>query len=365
MAIEIFFGTNREIKKRNLSEQPTDFGTKINKHKPLLHFGKARVSDNGKKVEEVYTSQDTYPEQLCCSQDIFDEIQDRIYKGIDIIVFFHGFNNTFKDSLMEAAQLKRLYEQENNCEYTTIVFSWPSEGRLLFSYKSDRHDARESRKVFGSGIYKLSRFLMALCRLKLIHKTASDTGDSETPNESDENFACGRLHFMAHSMGNYVLRHVLQELYKITGDKIPKLFDEILLIAADADEDSFKHAHKLKFLPEFARRISVYFNQADIPLAISDLFMDNMNRLGSDGPSQPYNVPANVSLINCKEVVKGFSEHNYHKTEQAVIHDISYVLKGWKSEDIPGRIYSAQTNSYRLIDSRTDDQLEASDLTLS
>lgn len=363
MTIKIFFGTNRNVKKRNQDQQPIDFGGKINGYKPFLNFGKAIVSDNLRKVKEVHTSKNLSPEKLCCSHEIFNEIQDRMYKGIDTILFFHGSNNAFNDSLIEAAKLKLIYEEAGECEYTMIIFSWPSEGNIL-SYKSDRQDARESSEILGSGIYELSRFLMELCWLKLIQK-ASDIGENDNLKEKYERSDCGRLHIMAHSMGAYVLRHALQELRTITGERIPQLFDEILLIAADEDEDSFEQRHKLKFLPEFARRVSVYFNREDVPLMLSDWFMDNMNRLGSDGPPHPYALPDNVTLVNCRYVVDGFFEHHYHKTEPAVIRDISYVLNGWRSEDIPGRDYSEQTNSYDLVDPEKVDQIETSDLTIS
>ena len=351
MATEVFFGTNRNVKKRNQDQEPIDFGIELNNEKPLLHFGKAEISDNGENLEKVHTSKNTSSEELCCSQDIFNEIEDRMCRGIDTIVFFHGFYNSFESSLIGAAELKRLYETEGNREYTMIALSWPSDGELLFAYDDDRRDARESRKVLGAGFYKMSQFLIELCWLKYSQKTISDTGRIKNVKNKSNRTKCGRLHIMAHSMGNYVLRHVLQELCKITGGRIPQLFDEILLIAADEDEDSFEHKNKFKFLPELAKRISVYFNQADIPLIISDLFMGNMDRLGSEGPRKPHKIPTNVSLINCKNVAKGLLRHDYHKTESGVRKDISYVLAGKKSEDIPSRIYFSETNSYHLIDS--------------
>lgn len=351
MATEVFFGTNRNVKKRNQDQSPIDFGIKLNNEKTLLHFGKARISDSSEIVEEIHTSKNLSSEELCCSQDIFSEIEDRMCRGIDTIVFFHGFYNSFESSLIGAAELKRLYEKEGNCEYTMIVFSWPSDGELLFAYDSDRRDARKSRKILGTGFYKMSQFLIELCWLKYSQKAISDTGRNESVKKKNNKMRCGRLHIMAHSMGNYVLRHVLQELCKITGGRIPQVFDEILLIAADEDEDSFEHKNKFKFLPELAKRISVYFNQSDIPLIISDLFMGNMDRLGSEGPRKPHKIPTNVSLINCKNVAKGFLKHDYHKTEPEVRRDISYILAGKKSKDIPGRVYFSETNSYHLIDS--------------
>lgn len=351
MATEVFFGTNRNVKKRNQDQEPIDFGIELNNEKPLLHFGKAKVSDNGENLEEIHTSDSISSEELCCGQDVFNEIENRMCRGIDTIVFFHGFYNSFESSLIGAAELKRLYEAEGNREYTMIVLSWPSDGELLFAYDDDRRDARESRKVLGAGFYKMSQFLIELCWLKYSQKTISDTGKIKNVKNKNDKTKCGRLHIMAHSMGNYVLRHVLQELCKITGDRIPQLFDEILLIAADEDEDSFEHKNKFKFLPELAKRVSVYFNQADIPLIISDLFMGNMDRLGVEGPRKPHKIPTNVSLINCKNVARGLLKHDYHETEPEVRRDISYVLTGKKSKDIPGRIYFSETNSYHLIDS--------------
>ena len=360
MATEVFFVTNRKVEKRNQSQQPIDFGTELNNERPLLHFGKARV--NGNDLEEVNTPKDIISEELCCSQDIFDEIQDRMFKGIDTIIFFHGFNNTFESAIIGAAELKSLYEQEGNRKYTMIVFSWPSEGRLLFSYDSDRRDARRSRKIFGSGLYKMGRFLAELCQLKNNKKIISDTVKNENLKKQNNKTNCGRLHIMAHSMGNYVLRHTLQEFHKIKREKVFQLFDEILLIAADEDEDSFEDKHKLKLLPELTKRVSVYFNQEDFPLKMSDWLMGNMDRLGSEGPSQPHNIPTNVFLINCKNVVSGFLdlEHDYYKTEPAVRRDISYILTGWRSKDIPGRVYYSKTNSYYLIKQKMQTDILAS-----
>jgi len=360
MAIEVFFGTNRNVKTLNTDQEPVDFGIKLNEEKPLLHFGKARISNNGRNIEEVNTSKAIASEDLCCSQDIFSEIENRMCRGIDTIVFFHGFCNTFESSLIGAAELKHLYETEGNCEYTMIVLSWPSDGELFFAYDNDRRDARESGRVLGAGLYKMSQFLIELCWLKYSQKTISDTGRNIKLKKKDNYMRSGRLHIMAHSMGNYALRHVLQEIYKITEGSIPQLFDEILLIAADEDEDSFEHKHKFQFLPELARRISVYFNQEDIPLIISDLFMGNMDRLGSKGPHQRSDIPANLSLINCENVARGLLEHDYHKTEPEVRKDISYVLAGRKSKDIPGRVYFPDTNSYHLITSEQAGQPDIS-----
>ena len=343
MGIEVFFGTNRRIKKLRTDQRPVDFGKKLNDIKPLLHFGKAQISDDGKEVVKVRISQGDPSDSLCCGQDIFNEIQDRMSRGIDTILFFHGFRNTFQDSLLGAAQIKSLYEQESNRTYTIMVLSWPSHGSF-FSYGRDQDAADRSSEVLGEGIYQLSQFFMELCLRRWGQEAVSNRKGRKSTKKP---IRCGRLHIMAYSLGSYVLRHILQELRNITQDHIFQWFNEILLIAADEDWDTLEQEDKLKFLPQLARRVSIYFNQEDIPLMISH-FIGNDERLGSGGARHPSKLPSNVSLVNCGDVVKGFLEHDYHITEPAVYRDIAYVLAGWGSGDISGRSYSPETNSYRL-----------------
>ena len=69
-----------------------------------------------------------------------------------------------------------------------------------------------------------------------------------------------RLHLFAHSMGNYVLRHALQEIIRQTGGCPSKVFENIFLVAADEDDDAFEYQHNLKLLPKLGKLVHVYFN---------------------------------------------------------------------------------------------------------
>jgi hypothetical protein len=77
-----------------------------------------------------------------------------------------------------------------------------------------------------------------------------------------------RLHLTAHSMGNYVLRHALQELKRQVGNQLPRLFDQVLMMAADEDDDAFDSRLQIVVSvphhPVF--RTSVYFNRNDLAL---------------------------------------------------------------------------------------------------
>ena len=145
--------------------------------------------------------------------------------------------------------LKRTYETAET-PYTFFVFSWPSDGSLMpyIAYANDRADARTSGAALGRGLLKLGEFVRRVSD-ELGPRVRSDLGrDAETARRREE-LCAGRLHLMAHSMGAYALRHAVQGMRREIGDDLPRLFDEILLIAADEDADAFEHDHKLALLP--------------------------------------------------------------------------------------------------------------------
>ena len=270
--------------------------------------------------------------------------------GTDTVLSTHGFNYSFREALIDAARLKRTYET-SECPYTFFVFSWPSDGSLMpyIAYANDRADARTSGIALGRGLLKLGTYVQRVSD-ELGPRVRSDLGrDPETARQRQE-LCRGRLHLMAHSMGAYALRHAVQGMRKEIDDDLPRLFDEILLFAPDEDADAFEHDHKLALLPRLARRVTVYHNREDIPLAISDLTKGNPDRLGADGPTHPHNLPAKVSVVDCTDVATtGFQEHRYHKEEKPVIHDIQAVLCVQKSDNIGNRQFVPETNSYSII----------------
>jgi len=201
------------------------------------------------------------------------------------------------------------------------LFSWPSDGALLFSdpraanaiaYKNDRQDAAPEAAAFARGFLKVADFI------------------NQTEVRCQQ-----RLHLTAHSMGNYVLRHALQELRRQVGNQLPRLFDQVLMMAADEDDDAFDLDN-------------------DLALWASDKLKGNTARLGTDGPIQPRQLPRNVYPIDCTRVVSSFtdpSEHGYYLNVPRVVRDMRLVLGNQiPPDEIPGRKYVAETNRYRLLE---------------
>jgi len=322
----LYFATNR---KPNRANKPTDFGAGFSSTDlGDLRFGRANV--NAGKLDE--TSIQVLPDNpRQGSQALFTELRQTMKADrADSLVFIHGFNVSFRDAMESAGLLSDVYARVSGSQYrpNVFVFSWPSDGKLT-NYANDRHDAEASGYAFARGLMKLSKFLQ-------------DTPAAENCQR--------RVNLIAHSMGNYVLRHALQQARKIAGAApLNRIFDEIVLAAADEDNDAFELDHKLARLPELAQRITVYFNNGDLALTVSDSTKGNPDRLGHDGPRKPLELPAKVVAVDASGVVTGVSEHSYFQDHDRVARDIVAVLQGERSEKIRSREYIPHANKFRLV----------------
>ncbi len=322
----VYFATNRNP---NHAQTPTDFGKGFSETSlGDLRFGQANVKKGTLDHNSIQVLPDNPAEG---SEALFAQIRKTMKsKSLDSLLFIHGFNVSFKAAVESAAQIGEFYSKLSNKTYqpNIFVFSWPSDGEVT-SYINDRHDAEASGYAFARGLMKLATFLK------------SSNGEE----------ACQqKINLIAHSMGNYVLRHALQQAQKITnGASLSRIFDNIVLTAADEDNDAFQFEHKLAKLPELAQRITVYFNNGDLALATSDLTKGNPDRLGHDGPSKPHQIQAKVVIVDASDVVKGISEHSYHVEDVKVAKDIIAVLRGESSDKIPDRQYVPHANKFRLF----------------
>lgn len=333
----IYFATNRDPRPPT---KPTNFGKTFNKDGlGALRFGKAVLTKGGinfqiareRLVKDAGRKQKDGKGSKLGSKEVFASVRKAMSNNSqDTIIYIHGYNVTFRQALRAAAQMKSNFESLNGGTGVNVVlFSWPSDGSMMpyIAYANDRQDAVASGPAFARGFLKLAEFLRGA-----------------TPEEACEQ----RLHLVAHSMGNYVLRHALQEIVRQSPGRPPRLFDQVFLMAADEDDDAFEQGHKLKFLPRVAKRVNVYFNNNDKAMAISDKTKGNPDRLGDDGPRLPRSIPGKVSLVDCTGTVTGVTQHSYYLNTPRVVTDMVHVLSGRSASEIDGRRYDPETNRYRL-----------------
>jgi esterase/lipase superfamily enzyme len=227
------------------------------------------------------------------------------------LLFIHGYNNTFLDSMTAAADLVLKYDLSH-----VFCFSWPSYGDWL-NYKGDQAHAQQSAPAVGSW------FANMLAQL------------------SDKD---PLLHLICHSMGNRVLSGALQTI-KVAAPHVlnKRYFEHAILAAADVSWDAFVQETQLKMLPPLSQWVHIYTNGNDLVLAISGTINHNA-RLGAFGPDQSFpQMPSQTIWIDCTAVGSlgepgnPFSGHRHYRLSRPVIVDIQAVLSGKKPTEISGR----------------------------
>lgn len=332
--VRVYFATNRNLLPDNKLEM---FGAAFNPDGvAALRFGHADFATDGARPTAV----DVYPEEagdtefkVLGSERFLKELHGCMAgAATDTLVFIHGFNVTFMSALTAAAELAREVKIGDH-SLNVVLFSWPSDGKTvpLMSYYSDREDARVSGPAVARAYLKLKEFVSGLKR---------------------DDHCQQRLHLLAHSMGNYVLRQGLQAVCAKDSKALVRLFDQIILASADEDDDAFEEDDKLKCLPALARQVTVYHNPNDLALVVSDKTKTNPDRLGSDGPRLIDLLPKKVVIVDCRNVAKGADEkvqHSYYINSTAMAQDIGSVLAGTEPERFPNREYIPTRRAWRVI----------------
>ncbi len=177
-------------------------------------------------------------------------IGDLSNPGRDLLLFVHGYDNTFSDALTRAA-LNREWLAASGAprtDTTVVSFSWPSIGGPVSpeSYRTDQQMAQAS----GSA---LMRFL---ANLDPILKAARGHGFRAT--------------LLAHSMGNLALESAVANWFQ-SGNGDDVMFDLAIQAAADCPFDTFERPGMagLAGLPRMAKRVSIYYSQFDEVLELS------------------------------------------------------------------------------------------------
>jgi esterase/lipase superfamily enzyme len=337
-ALQIFFATNRN----HTPESDAHFGGNFNPDGvAALRFGRAYYDiENGRPSRK---SVQIYPEKkaksggaeritVAGSASFLDDLKSVMKEGCaDTLVFIHGYNVSFLEALDAGASLAAQIKIDDK-PLNVVVFSWPSEGTAVpyMSYYSDREDARACGPALARTYLKLFDFLAGL----------------------DAKDYCGRsLHLLCHSMGNYVLRHGLQALIAKEPNRLVRFFTEIILAAPDEDDDAFELDSKLRPLPSLGRRVTVYHNENDRALLVSDKTKANPDRLGSDGPRMLDLLPKKVVIVDCGRVAGAGDEliqHSYFMNCPPVVSDIRETLLGHASDTIGNRESIRAERAYRL-----------------
>lgn len=246
-------------------------------------------------------------------------IDDLSAGGRNILVFIHGFANSFENAITRAAFNREWLADSGVAEADTAVvaFSWPSRGQVLvppfpsFAYRWDQTTAGQS------GFHLMSFFANLLPILEAAR-------------------ASGRRTFLlAHSMGNWALQAAV-EAWFAHGNGDADLFDEAFLAAPDEISTTFDFGPfgRLSGLSRLARRVSIFHNRGDKVLDVLSETLNGSRRLGQDGPRGRGDIgqfpPATYRMVDCSgftDYVADFQgSHQYYRRSAGVRAAIATVM---------------------------------------
>jgi esterase/lipase superfamily enzyme len=174
-----------------------------------------------------------------------NELVESLTSGRDVLIYVHGFNQTFETAVLDAARLSDALRFRGD----TIAFSWPSRAKL-FDYGYDRDSAMWSRDTLERSLEELM---------------ARPTG--------------GRVDIVAHSIGTMLTLEALRQLHTRHGDLAAERIGAVVFAAPDIDMDIF--ANSVRHLGALARKIVVVTATNDRALELSGWIAGGMTRVGS------------------------------------------------------------------------------------
>ena len=252
------------------------------------------------------------------SPEIVNDLSD---PGRNLLIFLHGFANSFDNALTRAAFNREWLARSGvaAADTTVIAFSWPSLGKVL-SLPVPPADYWQDQTMSGQSALHIMSFF---ANLEPIVTQARANGQ--------------RVFLLAHSMGNWALQAAVESWFS-HGNGDAALFDEAFLCAADERYDGFDFlpTGRLSALDRLAKRVSIYFSASDVVLQASVFANLGAKRLGQDGPHSRFDKKrfpaAKYRMVDCggfRDFDFGFaSSHQYYRRSPLARKEIARAMAG-------------------------------------
>ncbi len=188
------------------------------------------------------------------------------------LVFVHGFNNTYEDSVFRLAQIVH----DSGMDATPVLFTWPSRAQLT-AYEYDKESTNYSRTALEQALRILA----------------------QDPSVKD-------ITILAHSMGTWLAMESLRQMGIRDGHVNPKIRD-VILASPDIDIQVFAKQYVEMGTPR--PKFTIFVSQDDRALAVSSFITGKVSRLGAIDPSkEPYRSrleEAGITAIDLTKVKTG------------------------------------------------------------
>lgn len=213
-----------------------------------------------------------------------------------VLVFIHGFNNRFEDSVYRFAQIVH----DSGVHSAPVLVTWPSRGSLL-AYGYDRESTNYTRNALETLFQYLGR-------------------DPEVKEVS----------ILAHSMGNWLALEALRQM-AIRNGRLPGKFKNVILAAPDVDVDVF--SQQIVDIGKQHPQFTLFVSRDDRALAVSRRVWGNVSRLGAIDPEQaPYREELEINKINVIDLTKVKEGDRLHHSKFAESPEVVRLIGSRISE---------------------------------
>jgi esterase/lipase superfamily enzyme len=252
------------------------------------------------------------------SQSALDDLSA---SGRNLLVFVHGFNNTFSDAITRAAFNREWLAASGqpDTDMTVVAFCWPSLGQFASLPVPQKDYLTDQSNADKSGIHLMS----FLANLGPILDNARANGFRST--------------LLAHSMGNMALESGVHNWF-LHGNGDARMFDLTTLAAGDCRYDTFDQPFPsgLSGLTRLSERVLILYSQADQVLLLSMAVNLGAKRLGQDGPHNRADPvafpPATYLMEDCTDFrdypFNPLSSHQYYRLSPSVRTIIARSIGG-------------------------------------
>ena len=198
-----------------------------------------------------------------------------------ILVYIHGYNVSFREAAIRAAQLGADLSVP-----ITAFYSWPSSGTST-GYVADSAAIEASEP-------RLVEFLQTVAKLA-----------DNAP-----------IHLLVHSMGNRGMIRVLEQLAPLSLNAGFK-FGQIILAAPDVDARVFRQ--RAAMYSSICSRTTLYVSRNDRALKLSK----SLSSFPRAGLSPPVTVVSGVDTIEVTKIDVSRLGHGYYSSAEPVLYDIA------------------------------------------
>jgi len=295
--VSVYYATTRQYD----SKAPVDRAfTNTPTKNEFINFGAAQVSvplphpegvQKGIKVEKIEPP----------PKDGTKEFRDRTAAARSdpkkpLVVFVHGFNNSFESAAERAAMFSK--DLQPDVSSKAAIFSWPSRGSL-FGYLADEDSVlvNQDRARQVLGVLRASR----------------------------ESGAASSVVLIGHSMGCRVLTFALREIQLIDHQGAPPkighpVFAQLILIEPDVDKEFFRI--NIGRLRAVCGHVTVYASSHDNALRFSQWLHDDTREgeLGGQG------LLKKIDVIDASAAKTDLIGHSYDGPQ--LFEDIRGILHG-------------------------------------